>query len=164
MLRLIVFLSLLIGANIAQASPVKSVLENAELRGTAIFRYLGFPLYQARLYTLGGAPLDWQQDFGLELRYLLKVSRKDLVESTLREMKRIGNAAPVKDQLTRCYDDVGKGDRYLAVSDGPNKIDFWRNGQRMCTLSHPQIKQRFMAIFLGDNTKSKSFTRKLKGG
>ncbi len=79
-------------------------------------------------------------------------------------MKRIGNDAPVEDQLLRCFDAVGKGDRYLAVTDGPDKIGFWRNGKRVCTLSYPRIKERFMEVFLGDNTQSRAFTRRLKGG
>ena len=164
MRKLALIVALLISAPTAQALPLASVLKDAELRGTAIFRYLGFPIYRARLFTSDGAPLDWQRDFGLELKYLRNVSQKDIVESTLREMKRSGKVLPVRDQLVRCFDDVGKGDRYLAVTDGPDRIGFWRNGKRVCTLSYPQITQRFMAIFLGDNTRSKSFTRKLKGG
>jgi hypothetical protein len=163
MVRLALFLGLLIGPNIALASPIKSALIGAEVRGSATFRDLGFPLYQAWLYTRDGAPLDWLQDFGLELRYLRKLSENDLVASTLDEMARIGSPVPVKDQLKRCFDSVDKGDRYLAISDGPNRVGFWRDGQWVCTLSYPQIKQRFMAIFLGENTQSKSFTRELKG-
>lgn len=164
MRKLALALCLIIGAMPAQALPLSSVLEDAELRGTATFRYLGLPLYRARLYTQGGAPLDWRQDFALELSYKRNLTERDLVEATLREMNRVGKAAPVRDQLMRCFDDVGKGDRYLAVTDGPNRIGFWRNGKRVCTLSYPQIKQRFMAIFLGDNTQSRAFTRRLKGG
>lgn len=163
MLRLILLLCLLVGPNVALASPIATELEDAKLRGTATLRYLGFSLYQARLYTRGGEPLDWQQDFGIELTYLRGLSKNELVTSTLQEMARTGSPVAVKEQLTVCFNDVEKGDRYLAVSDGPNRIGFWRNGQRTCTLSHPQIKTRFMAIFLGDNTRSKSFTRKLMG-
>ncbi|MEP2029327.1 MAG: hypothetical protein ABJI96_11560 [Paracoccaceae bacterium] len=162
MLRMLLAFGLLLGSHAVVASPVTTVLPNAELRGTATFRYLGFSIYRARLYTPGGAPLNWQQDFGIELKYQRKLSENDLVTSTLREMERIGAPVPIKEQLSVCFDDVGKGDSYLAISDGPDRIGFWRNGQKMCTLSHPQIKERFMAIFVGDDTQSKSFTRKLK--
>lgn len=145
------------------ASPLKGVLPDAELRGQATFRYLGFPLYEARLFTKGARPLDWEQDFALELRYLRNLTSYDLVESTMRELKRTGGSLPVRDQLNVCFDDVGKGDSYVAVTQGANKIGFWRNGKRTCTLTHPRIKRRFMDIFLGDNTKSRSFTRRLRG-
>lgn len=147
----------------AQANTVGGVLPDAELRGAATFRFVGLPLYEARLYTRSGAPLDWNEDFGLELRYLRTLTQRDLVEGTLREFARLGSSLPVREQLETCFSDVRKGDRYTAVSKGPNRIAFWLNGRKTCTLAHPQIKSRFMGIFLGESTRSKSFTHKLKG-
>ncbi len=152
-----------IGPLPAQATTVASALSGAELRGSATFRFIGFPLYEARLFTKGGAPLNWDADFGLELKYLRNLSESDLVEGTMRELTRTGPALPLRRALERCFRNVSKGDRFVAVSDGQDRIGFWHNGKRMCTLAYPQIKTRFMAIFLGDNTRSKSFTRKLKG-
>jgi hypothetical protein len=129
----------------------------------ATYRFIGLPLYEVRLFTRAGTPLDWSTNFALELTYLRGLTEYDLVEGTLREMKRIGASLPARAQLERCYDAVRKGDRYFAVSQGPNKIGFWLNRVQTCTLSHPQIKRGFMAVFLGDNTRSQSFTRKLKG-
>lgn len=163
MLKITLVLAALMTPTFSQASTAKSVLSTAQVRGEATFRFIGLPIYKARLYTDAGAPLDWNNDFGIELNYLRNLTEADLVESTLKEFDRMGNPLPVRAQLTQCFDDVSKGDQYLAVSRGPNKIGFWRNGERVCTLSHPQIKQRFMAIFVGDDTRSKSFTRKLKG-
>ncbi|WP_299661805.1 hypothetical protein [uncultured Ruegeria sp.] len=145
------------------ASPVLGVLNNAELRGTATFRYLGFPIYDAQLFTQGAAPLNWKQDFGLELRYRRNLSKKALVNSTLDEMRRIGRAAPVRAQLEVCFDAVSKGDRYVAISQGPDKVGFWLNGQKVCTMSYPGIKRSFMSIFLGENTRSAAFTQALRG-
>ncbi len=147
----------------AYANTVDSVLPDAELRGGATYRFLAFPLYKARLFTPSGAPLDWSKDFGLELQYMRNLTRYDLVEGTMREFARQGASLPVRDQLNTCFNDVRKGDRYTAVSYGQDKIAFLLNGQRTCTLAHPQIKSRFMGIFLGDKTRSKTFTRELKG-
>ncbi|MCK0141095.1 chalcone isomerase family protein [Aliiroseovarius sp. F20344] len=154
---------LLLAPVAAQANTVESALPDAELRGAATFRFVGFPLYKARLFTQSGAPLDWNKDFGLELQYMRNLTEFDLVEGTMREFARLGSSVPVRGQLEICFDDVRKGDRYTAVSQGQNKIAFWLNGKRTCTLSHPQIKTHFMGIFLGDKTRSKSFTSKLKG-
>ena len=148
---------------LAQSNVAAAALPGAEVRGTATLRFLGLPLYQARLFTVGGAALDWNQDFGIELTYLRNLTQYDLVEATLREFKRTGSALPLEAQLNTCFDAVNKGDRYLAVSNGADKVGFWRNGIRTCTLTHPQIKTRFMGIFVGDNTRSRSFTRKLTG-
>ena len=156
-------LLLILWPMVVQAVPVSTAFPGGELRGQATLRFLGFPLYQARLYTPGGQALDWREDLALELTYLRRLSKTDLVDATLREFNRTGAPLPVRDQLEKCYDGVGRGDRYLAVSNGPDEVLFWRNGQRMCALSYPGIKHRFMAIFVGDNTRSPAFTRKLRG-
>lgn len=161
--RVLLALVILAAPTILQSSTVKTALETAQERGEATFRVFGFPIYEARLYTENGAPLDWNKDFGIELNYLRDLKESDLVESTLKEFVRTGSALPLRNQLTKCFKDVGKGDQYLAVSQGQDQIGFWLNGTRVCTLRHPKIKQRFMAIFVGDNTRSSSFTRKLKG-
>lgn len=163
MLRRGFLLALLIAPGWLGAANIGAVLPGAELRGTAVFRFLGVPLYEARLYTPGGQPFDWRQEFALELRYRKRLSQRDLIESTLVEMDRLGAAPPVRGQLQRCFQDVARGDRYLAVTEGEDAVRFWRNGVPTCTLSHPGIKRDFMSIFLGERTRSRSFTRKLQG-
>ncbi|WP_170425981.1 hypothetical protein [Ruegeria arenilitoris] len=161
--RAAVFAVMLLAPGGLAASTVAAQLPNAELRGTATFRYLGLPVYDAKLYTPGGAPFSWGEDFGLQLTYRRNIKQKALVESTLDEMTRQGNSGMTQAQLETCFQTVNKGDSYLAVSEGPNKVGFWRNGRKTCTLSSPGVKKTFMSIFLGDNTRSASFTRQLKG-
>ncbi|WP_120501913.1 hypothetical protein [Roseovarius sp. EL26] len=163
MLRGILALGIILAAGLVSATPVDDILPDAEQRGQATFRYIGLPIYHARLFTANGAPLSWQSDFAIELTYKRNIKQKELVGSTLREFDRLGSPLPLRDGLMRCFYDVNKGDRYLAVSDGPDRIRFWRNGRRTCTLAYPDIKNRFMSIFVGDNTRSQSFTRQLVG-
>ena len=146
-----------------QASPIEMALPDAQVRGESTFRYVGIPIYNARLYTASGGPLDWQDDFALELTYLRRFSQKDLVNSTLQEFTRVGTALPVRKDLSGCFIDVARGDRYLAISDGPNEVSFWHNGNKTCNLRYPNIKARFMGIFLGDNSRSRTFTQRLLG-
>ncbi|WP_170411408.1 hypothetical protein [Ruegeria atlantica] len=158
------FLSLaLLAPGELAASAVTNELPNAELRGSATFRYLGLPIYDAKLFTPGGAPFSWSEDFGLQLTYRKNIKQKALIESTLDEMTRQGNSGLTQANLGQCFEAVSKGDVYLAVSDGPNKVGFWLNGRKTCTLTGQGIKKTFMSIFLGDNTRSASFTRQLKG-
>ncbi|MCG7521154.1 hypothetical protein [Ruegeria sp. Ofav3-42] len=145
------------------ASTVTDQLPNAELRGSATFRYLGLPIYDAKLYTPDGAAFSWNENFGLQLTYRKNLKQKALVESTLDEIERQGNSAPSQAQLEQCFQAVSKGDSYLAISEGPNAVGFWRNGRKTCTLTNPGVKKSFMSIFLGNNTRSASFTRQLKG-
>ncbi|WP_432449100.1 hypothetical protein [Aliiroseovarius marinus] len=163
MLRLALVLAFLSWPITLSATPLDKALPGAVQRGQATFSYFGVPLYDARLFTLGGAKLDWQQDFALELKYKRRLSENDLIQATLREMARMGGQVPIASQLATCFQDVNRSDTYLAITDGPDRIRFWRNGQPTCTLSYPRIKRRFMDIFLGQKTQSARFTRRLKG-
>lgn len=158
-------LSLSLAPLVASASPgpLQALLPEVQQRGVATFRYLGLPVYQARLFTPSGKPLDWSRDFAIELTYLRNISAKTLVQSTLQELARTGGPLPIDAALKGCFDAVRSGDRYLALSKGSNAVQFWRNGRPACTLRHPRIKQRFMAIFVGQNTRSRAFSAKLRG-
>lgn len=145
------------------AAPLPDALRDPKLLGSSTFRFLGLPIYDAKLYTPGGAAFSWNEDIGLQLTYRKNLAQKALVESTLDEMARQGNPAPTEAQLEVCFQTVSKGDTYLAISEGPDKVGFWRNGDQTCTLSSPGIKRSFMSIFLGNNTRSARFTRQLKG-
>ncbi|MEP5153035.1 hypothetical protein [Planktotalea sp.] len=156
-------LLLCLSAATALASSVDKVLPGAKLRGESTFRYLGFQLYDARLYTKNGAALDWSDDFALELTYKRSLTQYDLVEATLREMKRIRKPLPSRAKLEACYKAVQPGDQYLAVTQGANKVQFWRNGRAVCTLSGQGIKDGFMSVFLSTDSRSQRFTRALLG-
>ena len=123
--RLLLCSVLLLLPVFAQASAVKSVLPDAELRGAATFRFIGFPLYEARLFTKSGTALDWNKDFGLELKYLRNLSEYDLVTGTMREINRTGAALPVRGQLEQCFEDVRKGDRE------PGQLVIYSQGTRV---------------------------------
>lgn len=165
MRRLILTAALCLSPLVSFASPgpLATALPDAEQRGTATFRYLGLPVYKARLFTPAGQPLDWRQDFAIELTYLRRISAETLVDSTLQELTRTGGALSVGEKLGACFAVVSPGDRYLALSKGRNTVQFWRNDRLACTLRHDNIKARFMAIFVGDNTRSRSFTARLRG-
>lgn len=142
---------------------IDAILPGASQRGEATLRYFGFPVYEAELFTRNGRAFDWNDDFGLRLRYLRDFSQDHLVDATLTEFDRIGDPLPLEDELERCFYGVSRGDSYLAVTDGPDRVRFWRNGQPTCTLSYPQIKYRFMSIFLGSDSRVPGFTRALRG-
>lgn len=162
MLRPVVLCLLILVGHSVKASPIASAVPDAELRGQATFRFLGAPLYRARLFTPSGARLDWESVFALELTYLRNLTATDLVEGTLRELKRMGGGLPQRAKLASCFLDVRKGDSYTAITDGPHRLKFWLNNTQICSLSHPDITNRFMKIFLGDNSRSRRFTSLLR--
>jgi len=163
LLRAAVLVLALLAPSGLAALPQNSGLSDPKLLGSATFRFLGVPIYDAKLYTPDGAPFNWSEDFGLELTYRRSIKKKALVQSTLDEMARQGNSLPVQGDLNACFEAVSSGDRYLAIAQGPDRVSYWRNGRKVCTISYPGIKRAFMSIFLGNNTRSASFTRQLKG-
>ena len=134
------------------------------VKGEAEFRYFGLKFYDARLYTKNGASFVWDHDFALEISYARRFSQKALVNSTMTEIERMGRNSPDAATWNDCFRSVQRGHRYLAVSKGPDQLEFWLNGQKTCDLKHAGITRSFMGIFLGENTRSASFTRQLKGG
>lgn len=161
--RVIAILCLLALPGATLASQVQTLLPGAEQRGAATFRLLGLPIYQARLYTRNAAPLDWSQDFGIELTYQRRISQSDLVDATMREMERMGNPPPPPGKFAACFQDVQPGDRYLAISRGADRVEFRLNGRKTCDLRHKAIKRDFMSIFLGPDSRSARFTQALLG-
>lgn len=135
-----------------------------EPRGEAAFRFLGMKLYDARLYTENGAAFDWKRDFALEITYAQRFSRDALVKSTMDEIARLGRDAPDAEVWKSCFRSVSKGHQFLAVTQGANRLDFILNGRKVCSLNYSDIARSFMEIFLGENTRSASFTRALRGG
>lgn len=163
MLSLRLALCLCVFAFPVGAEVLAKALPGAQMRGQATYRHLGFQLYDARLFTKGGAPLNGAQDYALELIYKRTLSQNALVEGTLREMKRIGKDLPPRAQLEACFQNVNTGDRYLAVSRGPDQLSFWRNDRQTCTLKQKDIKTGFMSVFLSDQSRAPRFTQKLLG-
>jgi hypothetical protein len=156
-------LCLLVLPTMGAANQVQTFLPGAEQRGAATFRLFGLPVYQARLFTRNAAPLDWSQDFGVELTYKRRISQKDLVQATLDEINRMGNPAPTVSQLSTCLQDVTPGDRYLAISRGADALEFRLNGRKTCDLRAKGIKRSFMSVFLGRDSRSARFTQALLG-
>ena len=152
-------------ASAAPASPVETAMKDPQVRGAATFRFLGLPIYEARLFTEAGKDLNPEAPHALELTYRRPAAEARIVKETLGQLRRLGfpTPDPLRKALDDCFADAGNGDRFLAIPRGPDRIDFWFNERPTCTLQHPGIRKGFMGIFLGDNSQSASFTRALKG-
>lgn len=133
--------------------------------GAASLGVLGIKAYDGRLFTLGGAPFDWNAPMALELTYQRNFTAADLVTGTEAEMTRIEgrNVADTVAALTPCFADVSEGDRFVAVGLSPDRIALWLNGAQRCDVAYPAIRQRFLSIWLSDNARFANLSRKLRG-
>lgn len=151
-------------AGIAQASDaLRTAFPEGREAGQATLRWLGFEVYDARVFTQNGVRATVGEPLALELTYKRKISRDVLVDTTMDEFGRSGPAPNVRGALMACFRNVQRGDRFLAVTRGTDTLDFWLNDDQTCTLTHPDVANRFMAIFLGENTRSARFTQALRG-
>lgn len=141
MRSLILGLCIWLAPFVAATSQASNLPNGAEQRGEAAFRFLGFQIYTARLFTKGGLPLDWSQDFGLELTYKRNLSQSDLVEATLREMDRMGNALPIRGQLETVIRLSAQGTHIwpsaTARTSSPSGAMMWRFARCLMRVSKP---------------------------
>lgn len=156
-------------AAIAQSVPatVAAVLPGATVRGEATLRFLGVPVYRAALFTANGAAFDWKKPMALRLKYAMSFEAGELVSATRKEMARIEGTQPdhaeIEGKLAPCFRDVVSGDAFVAATAGPDALSFWLNGSQTCTLRHAQIAQRFLSVWLSENSRSPRQSRQLRG-
>ena len=167
MFRLISAIVLLAGPAIAQDAVQTAGLPNPVMIGEASLGLIGITAYDARLYTPSGAAFDWAAPMALELDYKRGFSAQALISGTEAELRRIegdrDDIPTVISVLSECFYDVGKGDSYLAVGQTPDEIELWRNGRKTCTITYPDIRKRFLSIWLSDQSRFTALSRKLRG-
>jgi hypothetical protein len=167
MFRLLLALTLFAGPASAQDRVAMAGLPNPVVIGEASLGVIGITAYDARLSTSDGVPFDWTVPMALELDYKRGFSADDLLRGTEAEMRRtMGDSADMPNVialLDDCFLAVEKGDSYLAVSLSPDQIDLWRNGTQTCTVNYPDIRKRFLSIWLSDQSRFSTLSRKLRG-
>lgn len=135
--------------------------------GRAEYRFLGARLYEATLFTAGTPRFDWNAPLALQLVYARSLSGQTLVDATMAELDRIEGAAPdhaeIREKLMACFRDVGDGDRYVAVAEDADTVDFWLNGRKTCGLAHAEAKRRLLGIWLSAESRSERLARQLRG-
>ncbi len=151
----------------ARADLVAAGIAEAQKLGRVTVRWFGLPLYDAALYTAGGARFSWQVPMALELAYRREISGESLVAATARELERIEGPQrdhpSILEKLGRCFRDVGPGDWFLAVAPAGDRVEFWFNGVRLCAARHPNLRKRFLGIWLSDEARSVALSRRLRG-
>ena len=167
MFRIFIALILIAGPAFARERVQITGLADPVVIGEASLGVIGITAYDARLYTPNGAPFDWASPMALELDYKRGFSADDLLRGTEAEMRRtMGDSADMPNVialLDDCFLAVENGDSYLAVSLSPDQIDLWRNGTQTCTVNYPDIRRRFLSIWLSDQSRFSTLSRKLRG-
>lgn len=144
-------------------------LPGARIIGAGEFRVFGFDVYNARLWS-ASRPLAPDQPFALELIYQRSISRDDLVQASVDEIKRLSGSAVSAEQLDRwkvqmqqSFVDVRAGTRITGVYLPGQGARFFVGQQPQHTVNDPQFARAFFAIWLDPRTRNPELRQQLLG-
>ena len=162
-LWLMLFLAQTAWANWQEAVP------GARLMGAGEFRMFGFHIYNARLWSATQS-LGGDQPFALELIYQRTISRDDLVEASVNELKRLGGAAVSaqrlaawQTQMQQAFVDVQAGMRITGVYLPGRGARFYVGQRMQHEINDPQFARAFFDIWLDPRTRNPTLREQLLG-
>lgn len=142
-------------------------LESPTQIGAASLSFFGFTIYRGRLFTENGRDFVPGEPVALEIIYNRSFSAEQMLDTTRDELARVEPGRPgqdaLVDTLAACFRDVSRGDQFLAASDTPDRLRLWLNGSLTCEVEGEEIGKRFLAIWLSDNSRFPSLSRRLRG-
>lgn len=157
----------------AQAAPppeVASELPGARLQGGGRMRFMGFRVYDARLWTgAQRAGADWASvPLALELEYARHLVGTRIAERSLDEMRRqaeIGAepAARWLATMKTLFPDVDEGDRITGVQRPGEGARFFFNGALRGEVRDPEFARLFFGIWLSPRTSEPALREALLG-
>ncbi|KPN90022.1 chalcone isomerase family protein [Pseudomonas nunensis] len=141
----------------------------AQIIGAGEFRVFGFDVYNARLWS-AARPLAPDQPFALELIYQRSISREDLVQASVDEIKRLSGAsvsaaqlAGWKAQMQQSFVDVQAGTRITGVYLPGQGARFFVGQQLQHEVKDPQFARAFFDIWLDPRTRNPELRQQLLG-
>lgn len=147
-----------------------SELPGARLFGEGRLRFLGLPIYDIRLWSVGerfsgdpdAAPL------ALELEYARSLDGKAIAERALKEMQGLGTVAATQGerwlaQMRQIFPDVVKGDRMTGVQRPGEAARFFVNGQARGEVRDAEFTRLFFGIWLSPRSSQPRLREALLG-
>jgi Chalcone isomerase-like len=154
------FLVLLLVCSAAQAS-------NLTRLGEGTMRWFGLKVYEAQLWTAGGAP-DFARPLRLELRYARALRGVAIAERSDEEIARLGFGTPQEraewlTAMKRLFPDVTTGDTLAGEHVPGFGARFWRNGAPLGEVADPAFSRAFFSIWLDPRTSAPDLRAALLG-
>lgn len=147
----------------------QQALPEARVVGSGEFSWFGFKLYNARLWS-PVTPLAADTPFALELTYRRAISRDDLVQASIDEIKRLSGSAVSAAQLAQwqaqmqqSFVDVQAGTVITGVFRPGQGVQFYVGQQLQHEVKDPQFAQAFFAIWLDPRTRNPALRQQLLG-
>lgn len=163
------WLWLLLVLSATAAAGWQQTLPGARVVGSGEFSWFGFKLYNARLWS-PVTPLAADTPFALELTYRRRISRDDLVQASLDEIKRLSGSAVSAEQLSRwqaqmqqSFVDVQAGTVITGVFLPGQGAQFFVDQQLRHEVRDPAFARAFFDIWLDPRTRNPELRRQLLG-
>jgi hypothetical protein len=135
--------------------------------GEGTLRWFGLKIYDATLWTAGGAP-GFSRPFRLELRYARRLRGAAIAERSAEEIERLGIGTPAQRaawlaEMRGLFPDVAEGDA-LAGEHLPGRgARFTHNGRPLGEIADPAFSRAFFAIWLDPRTSEPALRAALLG-
>jgi hypothetical protein len=168
-------LALWLAGTVASASSLPSpvVEQGYPLRqvGAGELRWLGFPIYEASLWTSSGRYDGFRADetIALSLWYQRSFKRDDLVRITETAWKKLGQPESAQRErwlaeLRRAWTDVAPGRNVTTVVTPGGPTRFYDQRGRLAQVDDPGFGPAFLAIWLDPRSVVSDLRRQLLGG
>ena len=149
---------------------VSAALPAAQLLGTATMRFLGWRVYDARLWVEPGFSPQRLRGLGfaLELQYALKLDGRAIAKRSVEEMQRQGPVAEGQAErwqaaMVQAFPDVAAGDRITSLHLSQGGTRFFHNARLTQQIDGQAFAQRFFGIWLSPATSEPALRRQLLG-
>jgi hypothetical protein len=151
----------------------REAIPDASLAGSGDMRVFGFSIYRAQLWRppliAGQAP--WADvPFALELTYSRAISRDDLVEASIKEIRRLspsaGNSrlmARWEREMQQAFVDVRAGDRITGIYVPGEGARFYICENLRHVVRDEAFAKAFFAIWLDPRTRDPALRAQLLG-
>jgi len=147
----------------------QEVLPGAQLLGGGDLRVFGFRVYTARLWSTD-TPVNGDKPFALELTYHRAITRDELVEASIDEIKRT-SPRPVSEQqlvkwqaqMAQAFVDVQAGSKITGVYLPGREARFYVGEKLNHVVQDPQFAKAFFDIWLSPKTRNPELREQLLG-
>lgn len=151
----------------------REAVPDARRLGSGEMRVLGFSIYSAQFWSprlIAGGPLDADVPFALELTYSRAVSRDDLVEASIKEIRRLSPNSVNSELMARwewemqqAFVDVRAGDRITGVYIPKEGARFYVGEKLRHVVKGDAFAKAFFAIWLDPRTRNPELRAQLLG-
>lgn len=140
-----------------------------QAKGSGTLRFFGFKAYDATLWLPNAdAGLSFARPFALEIRYATSIKARDITNTSLIELQRIGQSSPEQivawsGLMESIFVDVVSGDRLIGVHLPREGVRFFHNGKLLGESSDVAFSEAFFKIWLDPRTKRPELRTALLG-